>query len=793
MAEQAFSGAGYTVALATEPTVDVTVTIGGHAGTDLTLQGPRLRSDVLTFTPDNWNRPQTVTVTAAHDDDGVNDDETLTHTAAGAEYDGVAKALPVTATDNDPLGISIDALDLAVDESDSADYAVRLDTEPTVDVTVTITGQEETDLTLSGPDLNNGALTFTAATWDTPQTVTITADHDDDTDDDTGTLTHTGGGGEYDGLDNGLTVRTNDNTGDLRLVDGTLTDAGGNLCEGRLEIYYDGAWGTICDDYWNGQEADVACRALGFVASVEDADRYRTAYFGPGSEGQEIVLDDLNCRGDESGLLECPSNHPAPRVHNCKHKEDVGLRCLKPGQSPPWIIDIEFGDPPGGNGLYDGGETLEVTLVWSEPVTVSTPSGGLPPKVWVAYGTHVEKVEYASGSGTDRTVFTYTLQAGSHSLVSVIYNTLRERDGSIVGVAGGMSAVLGHSSYSSGQSGNQAEAATIIGAPVFNDPGPDNAWRAGESVEVTLIFSQPVRVDATGGAPSLPVLLSGTAERQAPYRRGSGSRQLVFGYTLTDDDGAHSSLLVEPNSLALNGGTIRDVANNLNAAIAHVGGGAIFVRQAQDETAPQLESATVDGSSLTLAFDEDLDNSNTLPPSLFGVNVNEASRSVMGVAMGQASVTLLLASAVAAGDTVTVGYTVPTDESAARLQDQSGNAVESFSGQAATNNTPPPANSAATGAPAITGTARVGETLTVDTTGIGDEDGLENAAFSYQWLADGSDIDGATSTNYTLTAADEGKATKVRVSFNDDRDNAEMLTSASTSLVAASPVHGYPG
>ena len=129
VAEEDPTGAGYTVALATEPTVEVTVTISGHAGTDLTLGGAKLSSDVLTFTPDNWNRPQTVTVTAAHDDDGVNDDETLTHTAAGGEYAAVAKALPVTATDNDPLGISIDAPELAVDESDSADYTVRLDTE----------------------------------------------------------------------------------------------------------------------------------------------------------------------------------------------------------------------------------------------------------------------------------------------------------------------------------------------------------------------------------------------------------------------------------------------------------------------------------------------------------------------------------------------------------------------------------------------------------------------------------------------------------------------------------------
>ena len=97
---------------------------------------------------------------------------------------------------------------------------------------------------------------------------------------------------------------------------------------------------------------------------------------------RKIVLDDLLCNGDESGLLECPSGHPRPGIHNCRHSEDVGLRCLKVGQSPPWIIDVEFSGPPGGNGVYDAGETVEATLVWSEPVTISTPSGGLLPKVW---------------------------------------------------------------------------------------------------------------------------------------------------------------------------------------------------------------------------------------------------------------------------------------------------------------------------------------------------------------------------------------------------------------------------
>ena len=77
-------------------------------------------------------------------------------------------------------------------------------------------------------------------------------------------------------------------------------------------------------------------------------------------------------------------------------------------------------------------------------------------------------------------------------------------------------------------------------------------------------------------------------------------------------------------------------------------------------------------------------------------------------------------------------------------------------------------NSPATGQPTISGTAQVGETLTADTSGIADEDGLDNAAFSYQWLADDTEVAGATGSTYTLVEADEGKAIKVQVSFTDD-------------------------
>ena len=102
-----------------------------------------------------------------------------------------------------------------------------------------------------------------------------------------------------------------------------------------------------------------------------------------------------------------------------------------------------------------------------------------------------------------------------------------------------------------------------------------------------------------------------------------------------------------------------------------------------------------------------------------------------------------------------------------------------------------PQNSPATGAPTISGTARVGETLTADASGIADSDGLTNVTYSYQWIAnDGnsdSGITGATGSSYALVAADEGKTIKVRVDFTDDAGNAETLTSAATAEVAAKP------
>ena len=100
-----------------------------------------------------------------------------------------------------------------------------------------------------------------------------------------------------------------------------------------------------------------------------------------------------------------------------------------------------------------------------------------------------------------------------------------------------------------------------------------------------------------------------------------------------------------------------------------------------------------------------------------------------------------------------------------------------------------PANTRATGSPTIGGTPQVGQTLTVDTSGISDADGLTHASYTwlYQWLRGRSEIRGATDSTYTLGLADEGKTIKVKVSFTDDAHNQESRTSAPTEAVAPPP------
>ncbi|XP_062585897.1 macrophage receptor MARCO-like [Saccostrea cucullata] len=95
--------------------------------------------------------------------------------------------------------------------------------------------------------------------------------------------------------------------------------ADGGSTYGRVEVYYDGSWGTICDDSWGNNDAQVVCRMLGRSGGTA----FSSAKYGEGS-GQ-IWLDEVNCRGTESSLIEC--SKPRFGMHDCNHDEDAGVSC----------------------------------------------------------------------------------------------------------------------------------------------------------------------------------------------------------------------------------------------------------------------------------------------------------------------------------------------------------------------------------------------------------------------------------------------------------------------------------
>ena len=334
--EEDATGSSYEVVLTRQPSDPVTVTVSGTSGTEVTAT-----PSTLTFTTANWDTPRSVAVTAGADANNQNEEVTLTHRASGGGYDSVlTKDVWVTVRDNDP-GVSVSPSRVTVNEEDATggSYEVVLTRQPSDPVTVTVSGTTGTEVTATP-----STLTFTTANWNTPRSVTVTAGADANRQSETVTLAHRASGGGYGSVsieDVSVTVWDNDppGAGGLRLV------GGNSLSEGRVEIYHDGQWGTICDDRWDRNDGDVACRQLGYPAGSEAVFGFQR--FGQGTG--PIWLDDVQCSGSEARLLDCSS--AAIGVHNCTHYEDASVRCDTSG-----VLTLSV-EPVAG-------ETTELSVSW---------------------------------------------------------------------------------------------------------------------------------------------------------------------------------------------------------------------------------------------------------------------------------------------------------------------------------------------------------------------------------------------------------------------------------------------
>ena len=243
---------------------------------------------------------------------------------------------------------------------------------------------------------------------------------------------------------------------------------------------------------------------------------------------------------------------------------------------------------PGEDAVYAKDDRIEVRVRFSAPVAVDASDGA--PTLGIALGGVRREAAWLPATGAAaQLIFALTVaeaDAGAEA-AKAIANGIRLNGGAIRDTAG-TDAVFDY-----------GEAPGVVSVEVAPAPGDDGTWSEGEAVEVTLAFAEPVDVGTAEGTPSLGLQLPGAGARRANHSGGSGTDRLVFAYTPVAADGSVTAVLVDADSLALNGGTIVSTGG-LDAVLAHNGAGSTVGPRSPG---PALSVADTEGAEgATLAF-----------------------------------------------------------------------------------------------------------------------------------------------------------------------------------------------
>ena len=751
------------------------------------------------LSPGNWPTQVTIPIGATvhdftvqtSDDDVERDNGAITvRVLAGSEYeltDADAGEASIRIHDNDTQSLLLSHSSLEVPEAGSANYTVKLVSEPSADVTVDITGHSGTDLTL---DPASASLTFTTTNWATAQTVVVSAARDDDTTNDSATLTHTASGGDYDSLTQDLPVT---------ILDAGTAATGQPAIEGTARV------------------GETLTATIGTIA--DDVDGLPTGPFPTGYDFQWVRVDALDNETDigtnsnnytlmdadigstirvEVSFTDSAGNEEEPLVSNAYPANGTVLAgggiCDRTAEVRDFLVNLISGvsDCAEVTDTHLAGITGTLNLI---SINISTLKAG------DFAGLKAVSFLYLHGNNL------MTLPLGVFDgLDALKLLDLRENDLATLPeeVFDGLDELTGLSLESNGLA--------TLPADLFDGLDALSTLHLNDNDLATLpadLFDKltaltDLQLNGNPGADFSPTADALPDDRTVPPAGGtveldgSGSDGGPWGtnvtYSWSQTSGPTSGVTFDDDTSATTVVTITaPTAGTVLTFTLTVTGRATDRRYG---TAPGTDTATVtvlstDATLSTLTVndgttDHTIDLTTTPYTQTVGNTVTTVTLTATPAHTGASVSAVTLAGGTIDDDVFTDGITVPSLIEGANVivvtvTAEDGVTVRTYTLTVAREVSE---DGDATGKPTISGAAQVGVELTATTSGIMDADGKTNAdngvtgyAYTYQWiLVDGTtetDIAGETGSTYTPVATDVGHRIKVRVSFTDDAGNPE--------------------
>ena len=784
----------YTVVLTSKPTATVTVTpsLATGSSSDVTFN-----PSSLTFEPTDWETGQLVTVSAAHDDDADADTATIDHGVSGGDYgaNGVtAAAVAVTVADDETAStaVALSVAPLSVDEDAGATTITVTGTldggTVATDTVVTVAVGASGDAAAEGTDYATVAdVTLTIDAGETSGTATFTlTPTDDDVDEGDEALTVAGTTTGLTVAGTTLAIAEDDERG-ITVAPTSLTVAEGG--DKTYTVVLDSeptATVTVTPSLATGSSSDVTLDQSSLTFTTGNWETAQTVTVSAAQDA-DAEADAATIEHGVSGGDYGANGVTAAAVAVTVADDETASTAVALSVDPLSVDEDAGATTITVTGTLDGG-----TVATDTAVTVSVGASGDAAAAGTDYATVADvtlTIDAGETSGTATFSLTPTdddVDEGDEALtvagtttatgLSVTETTLTIAEDDERGIT------VTPTSLTVAEGGDKTYTVVLTSKPTATvTVTPSLA--TGSSSDVTL--DQSSLTFTTGNwETAQTVTVSAAQDADADADAATISHAVSGGdYGANGVTAAAVAVTVDDDDVGTTACPAGSDWCGMMTVASGTDGGQSFLGYHADLIKGVLSDDTIDYRDLTYTVDKVV-NMGSGPFSLVVVRLDRwvPRGSVFNIGGGE-----FTADAAA--------------ETSGRAYSWTANSFDWVVGQNVAVSVKL-GNYKATGKPTIAGVAMVDETLTVSTTGISDADGNTKAednetghAYAYQWIRvdDGTEttISGATSKTYTLTAEDEGKTVKVRVSFTDDAGNSEEVESdawpSSGESVAATP------